>query len=207
MKNLIIIISVLIMGLVILESCKSNNTSDESNAIVEIAEPVEPVSEINYLEIGKDLAIQTKSNLSLNLTSAISKDGSAGAVEFCNLRAIPITDSMSMVLDADIKRVSDQPRNPDNKANESELAYINQWKEAKERGEEQPPVVNEINGKMVGYYPIVTNQLCMQCHGMPKTDINAETLKKINKLYPSDQAIRYHENQIRGLFVVEMSKR
>lgn len=204
MKNLIIITSVLIMGLVILESCKSNNTSDSSNAIVAI---VEPVVELNYLEIGRDLAIQTKSNLSLNLVTAISKDGSAGAVEFCNLRAIPITDSMSLVLDANIKRVSDQPRNPDNKANESELAYINQWKEAKKRGEEQPPVVNEINGKIVGYYPIVTNQLCMQCHGIPKTDINVETLNKINKLYPSDQAIRYHENQIRGLFVVEMGKR
>lgn len=204
MRNLIFITSVLIMGLVILESCKSNNTSDISNAIVEI---VEPEVEHNYLEIGRDLAIQTKSNLSLNLVTAISKDGSAGAVEFCNLRAIPITDSMSLVLDAHIKRVSDQPRNPDNTANESELAYINQWKEAKERGEEQPPVVNEINGKMVGYYPIVTNQLCMQCHGIPKTDINVETLNKINKLYPSDQAIRYHENQIRGLFVVEMVKR
>ena len=66
--------------------------------------------------------------------------------------------------------------------------------------------VSEINGKMVGYYPIVTNQMCLQCHGKAYKDINDATLNKINKLYPNDQATGYLENELRGIFVVEMNK-
>ncbi len=69
----------------------------------------------------------------------------------------------------------------------------------------QPKLV-ELNGKMVGYYSIVTNALCMQCHGKKGTDINANTLKEINQLYPNDKATGYAINEIRGLLVVTMNK-
>ncbi|MBL0308568.1 MAG: DUF3365 domain-containing protein [Bacteroidetes bacterium] len=114
---------------------------------------------------------------------------------------------MSLVLEAKIKRVSDQPRNTANAANEAELSYIKKWKEAKMIGEEQPPTVTEIDGKMVGYYPIITNQMCLQCHGKPNVEINTATLRRIKQLYPTDQAIGYAENEIRGIFVVEMNKK
>lgn len=192
--------------MLVFNGCTGNQVSNKSNSDTEklidtIAQP-----EINYLETGKQLAIQTKSSLANYLITAISEKGSEGAVEFCNTKAIPITDSMSLVLDAKIKRVSDKPRNPANAADENELAYINKWKAAKANGEEQPPIVTEMNGKMVGYYPIITNQMCMQCHGQPKEEINITTLNKIKKLYPNDQAVGYAENDIRGIFVVEMNK-
>lgn len=163
-------------------------------------------AEIDYLKTGEELALQTKSSLAKYLVSAIGKKGSEGAVEFCNTQAIPITDSMSLVLKANIKRVSDQPRNPANSATSTELAYIKKWKEAKAKGVKQSPIVTEINGKMVGYYPIITNQMCLQCHGKPEIDISVATLNKINTLYPTDKATGYAEDEIRGIFVVEMNK-
>ena len=206
--NRILIIVILIMGgIITIVSCTENKVSKTStNTDAEKIEATEALMDINYKDAGKQLAIQTKSSLANYLISSISEKGSEGAVEFCNIKAIPITDSMSVVLGAKIKRVSDLPRNPANKANEAELAYIKKWKESNGSGEQKLPIVSEINGKMVGYYPIVNNQMCLQCHGKAYKDINDATLNKINKLYPNDQATGYLENELRGIFVVEMNK-
>jgi nitrate reductase cytochrome c-type subunit len=206
--NRILIVVILIMGgIITIVSCTENKVSKTStNTDAEKIEATEALMDINYKDAGKQLAIQTKSSLANYLISSISEKGSEGAVEFCNIKAIPITDSMSVVLGAKIKRVSDLPRNPANKANEAELAYIKKWKESNGSGEQKQPIVSEINGKMVGYYPIVTNQMCLQCHGKAYKDINDATLNKINKLYPNDQATGYLENELRGIFVVEMNK-
>lgn len=135
MKIEVVLITTVISGMLVLNSCTGNQVSNQTNSDTEklIDTLVEP--EINFLETGKQFAIQTKSGLANYLITAISEKGSEGAVEFCNTKAIPITDSMSLVLDAKIKRVSDKPRNPANAADESELAYINKWKAAKANGE------------------------------------------------------------------------
>ena len=206
MRNILIIIGAILTGMIVLESC-NNKVANESNKTIETAEKVALAVETDYLKAGQDLALQTKSALAKYLTTAIGEKGSEGAVEFCNTKAIVITDSMSLLLDAKIKRVSDLPRNPNNQANEAELAYIKKWKDAKANGTIETPVVTEIDGKMVGYYPITTNQMCMQCHGKPDVDIASATLKKIKRLYPADQAIGYAENDLRGIFVVEMNKK
>lgn len=193
---------ILATSILILSSCE--NQQDASKTDTETT--VEVKEEVNYLEAGKELALETKSNLGKNLATAITEKGSEGAVEFCNIQAIPITDSMSLVLGAQIKRVSDQPRNPDNQANEAELAYINKWKEAHANGTNLPPLLTEVDQKMIGYYPITTNQMCLQCHGTPEKEINKATLAKIAKLYPADKATGYKIDELRGLFVVEMNK-
>lgn len=203
MKNKLIIGSLLFSGVLFLGSCTDNEVSVEKI----IKTNTEPQPEVNYTKVGKGLALQTKASLGKNLAMAISEKGSDGAVEFCNTKAIAITDSMSLVLDANIKRVSDQPRNSNNQANDVELAYIESWKEAKANGEEKSPLITEIDGKMVGYYPIVTNQMCIQCHGVPEKQVNTATLNKIKSLYPNDKALGYSESEIRGLFVVEMNKK
>ena len=161
----------------------------------------------NYEENGMNYAAQTKTELGKNLLGAINKLGTANALEFCNTRAIPITDSMAKVQNVSIKRLSDKPRNPNNEANESELLYINELKNNLSKGIKTTPKMMEINGKMVGYYAIETNKMCLQCHGKIGENILPETQKKIKKLYPNDKAIGYGENEIRGIWVVEMSKK
>ncbi len=200
MKNTLITTSILISGALAFVACGNSKVSNTD------ATETTTENEVNYLETGKELAMQTKSSLGKYLVQALGEKGPEGAVEFCNTKAIPITDSMSLALSATIKRVSDQPRNPDNQANEAELSYINHWKEATQKGEKSTPQLSEIDGQMVGYYPIITNQMCLQCHGQPEQEITSGTLAAINKLYPSDQATGYSSDEIRGIFVVEMSK-
>ncbi|UTW67674.1 DUF3365 domain-containing protein [bacterium SCSIO 12643] len=160
--------------------------------------------DLSYIEKGKKLALSTKSVLGKNLKGAIKKNGTSAAISFCNTRAITLTDSMSQELNAHIKRVSDQPRNPNNEANEQELEYLLAKKQALKEGKSIAPQLQKIDGKMVGYYPITTNKMCLQCHGLPDQNIQPEVQQKLNSLYPNDAATGYGENELRGIWVVEM---
>ena len=164
-------------------------------------------SKLSYVAMGKKFALSTKAVLGKNLKGAIKKNGTENAVSFCNERALTLTDSMALRLHAGVKRVSDQPRNEMNLANQMELDYIMTGKEALAIGKKIKPQVQEIDGKMVGYYPITTNQMCLQCHGTPNEKIKPETLAKIESLYPADNATGYDANQLRGIWVIEMDKK
>ena len=160
----------------------------------------------DYLKKGRDLALSTKAVLGKNLLSAIREKGTDGALQFCSDRAITLTDSMALALDAKIKRVSDQNRNPGNSANDNELAYILQAKSEIEQEGKAKPKVFEKDSKMIGYYPILTNTMCLQCHGKPESNIKNSTLSLIHQLYPEDRATGYSENELRGIWVIEMEK-
>lgn len=167
-----------------------------------------PVSTANlsYEQLGLQYAMQTKSVLGKNLLQAINTKGTENALEFCSSKAYPLTDSMAIALHASIKRVSDKNRNPQNAASPDELVYIQKGKELLLQGQPISPLVQEMNGKMVAYYPIMTDQMCLQCHGKPEAQILPATLEKIHTFYPSDQATGYDLNQLRGMWVIEMNK-
>lgn len=162
--------------------------------------------EINYIAKGLKYVMNTQSLLGKNLMTAIQEKGTVNAIAFCNIEAMPLTDSLVKDIDVSIKRVSDQPRNPNNQANEEELAYILKSKEALKNETKVLPFLKEENGKMVSYYPIFTQSFCLQCHGDKSTDIQPEVLAKLNNLYPNDKATGYNESEIRGIWVVEMQK-
>lgn len=156
-------------------------------------------------EIGLSYALSTKKELGKNLMSAIQKDGTLAALEFCNVEAMPLTTKMSEKHQANIKRVSNKNRNPNNQANQEELGYISAFEKALATNQEMEPIVVE-NGKDVHfYYPIITNSMCLQCHGK-SNDISPEVKAKILKLYPNDLAIGYAENQIRGIWSITFEK-
>ncbi|NOT38359.1 MAG: DUF3365 domain-containing protein [Saprospiraceae bacterium] len=169
-----------------------------------------PVIDTNTLspqDLGLKYVTSTKGELGKNLLTAIKEKGSAGAVTFCNTRAFTVTDSMAKLYNIGIKRVSDKPRNEKNKANPEELASIEKFKSSIQLGEKLTPIMSEKNEKVIGHYPIETNKMCLQCHGKPNKDIVINTKKIIDKLYPKDRAVNYGENQIRGIWVVEMDKK
>lgn len=162
---------------------------------------------ISYEELGLKYAMNTKAVLGKNLIAAIKNKGTEEAVAFCNTRAFNIVDSAGVALNTKIKRVSDFPRNSANTANKTELNYIENTKKSIKNGNKIIPLVQEINDKMIGYYPIVTNNMCLQCHGLPKTEVLPATLAKIKDLYPADKATGYGENELRGIWVIEMDKK
>lgn len=155
---------------------------------------------------GNFVSKATKANLGKNLMAAIKTQGTEGAVSFCNVHALSITDSMRQEMGVEsIERVSDQARNPKNKASAEEIEYINTFKQQLEKGEEFSPVLNDLEESLVYYSPIVTNKLCGQCHGTAD-EIKPEVKARISTLYPEDQAKGYSENQIRGMWKIVMAK-
>ena len=162
--------------------------------------------EKNYESIGLDYALSTKAQLGKNLMGTINKQGITAAVTFCNERAYFLTDSMSVVHSANIKRVSDKPRNQNNNANATELAHIATFKKMVAEQKEVEAIVEEHENLVKFYYPITTNSMCLQCHGKPEEQIKPETLKTLNRLYPNDRAVGYEVNQVRGIWSITFKK-
>jgi cytochrome c553 len=154
---------------------------------------------------GMEIALGTKAELGKNLMGAIQKKGVIHALEFCNVKAITLTDSMATVYNASIKRVTDKPRNPNNKANAIEGVYIENFKKQVAAGSEIDPIIYKQGNETAFYYPIVTNTMCLQCHGSPNKDLEPLTLSKIKDLYPNDKATGYTENQVRGMWSIHFS--
>lgn len=157
-----------------------------------------------YEEIGLEYALSTKKLLGQNLMGTIQNKGTLEAMTFCNIQAIPLTDSMSVHHNASIKRVSDKNRNPNNRANAEELVYIEQFKKDLVAKREPKPVTIDKGDKVQFYYPIPTNTMCLQCHGK---QIKPEVAKQILKLYPKDLAVGYGENEVRGIWSITFNKK
>lgn len=147
----------------------------------------------------KQIIVLAQGELGKNLKSAIEKNGSIGAIEFCNLNALSLTMEIAKKENVQLKRVSDKPRNLYNSANEIQKKQIQFFKEQLFAKANLFP----IKEKGVSYFPILTNKMCLQCHGEIGKDLTTDTNAKIQELYPKDKATGYAENQIRGIWVIE----
>ena len=166
-------------------------------------EVVKTDPELSYEERGLRYALDTKAVLGKHLMGTLQKKGTLDAITFCNEAAYPLTDSMAKINNATIKRVSDKPRNPDNKANSKEKYYIRKFKQVIANNMEPQPIVEESTDNVNFYYPITTNTMCLKCHG---TNIEPEVYNTIKQLYPEDKAIGYSENEVRGIWSISFNK-
>ena len=203
----------LLISLLLFLSCNNSSEGDKTKDSrvktyqENVKDHTDNKKDLTPLEQGLNFAMQTQKVLAENLMNEINTQGTVHAFTFCSAKAFALTDSMALALNIQINRVSDKPRNPNNKANKQESAYIKKSKGCLAKGEKIKPEMTETNGKMVGYYPIMTNQICMQCHGNQDTEVLSETLLQINKLYPNDKGIDYKINELRGIWVVKMNKK
>lgn len=161
---------------------------------------------MTYADRGLQYALNTQAVLEKNLMEAIQKNGTLGALSFCNKKAYPLTDSMGVGHNANIKRVSDKPRNPNNLANAEELEYIETLKQIIVNKKLPNPIVKDSGNQLEIYYLILANAMCLQCHGEPNKSIEPSTLKEMSILYPKDKAIGYNVNEVRGLWTVAFDK-
>ena len=171
-----------------------------------MAEPEVLTTKHDFLLHGKAEAIKTRDVLGRNLQQAMHDGGPVAAVNFCNENAQALTNSTSGELNTTISRVSDRPRTPKNAANKDQLSYIIAAKTTLASVEQPKPALVERGARIVGYYPIVTNGMCLQCHGTEGKEISQETSSAIRTLYPADQATGYGLNELRGIFVISMQK-
>ena len=67
-----------------------------------------------YIKKGKTIAKEAFLTLSSNLKAKMMEGGVVNAVDYCNMAAYPLTDSIAKANNAMLRRVSDRLRNPIN---------------------------------------------------------------------------------------------
>lgn len=152
---------------------------------------------------GQEISKAAFKTLSSNLKEAMGEGGVAHAVQFCNVEAMPLTDSLSSHFGVQVRRASHRPRNPDNRADSLELATIKKYLSQIKQGTEPEPSIYATQKRIEYYAPIrIDNELCLNCHGEPGMDITEENLATIRKLYPKDEATGFEFGELRGIWSI-----
>jgi hypothetical protein len=141
--------------------------------------------------------------LGSNLQAAMAEGGPVGAMEFCNVEALPLTRQVTEEQGFTVARTSTRVRNPAN-APDAAAALALAWYE--DRGGEgdgpPPPLVQRLaSGDYRFYQPLITQPLCLQCHGSA-SDLGPGVADALSELYPEDRAVGFEAGELRGLLHV-----
>lgn len=169
-------------------SCQQNTPRDKDISILK--------------DKADSIATLSQNVLLQNVAGAIQKGGTEYAVDFCQVEAIPITDSLSKEVQMYIQRITDKNRNPQNNLKTKNDRTI--FGEFKRKSKLFDTLL--IEEKQYVYYKRINLAMptCLKCHGNPQTDIEDKTLQKINTFYPNDKAVGYKLNDFRGLWKIDI---
>ncbi|GAB2493996.1 Tll0287-like domain-containing protein [Algoriphagus taiwanensis] len=175
---------------------------------------VKRLSEAEILEEamiwGDSISTEAQMQLISQLQNAISEKGVPGAIEFCNINALPILTEVGKVHGVSIKRASNRYRNPADQPDAQEAPILDAYEYNAENGIKSEPNIQKIDGGEVFLYTkpiVIPGGLCLSCHGDPGKDINAETLSKLAELYPEDQAKGHKVGDLRGMWSLKIPKK
>ena len=156
---------------------------------------------------GMEITKEAFGTLSNNLQQAMSEGGVSYALKFCNVEAIPLTDSLSEQTGTDIRRASHLPRNPLNEADSLEMESIREYLAKIKNNEALEPLTYRSGNAFIYHAPIrINNGLCLNCHGQPGSDITDDNLALINKLYSEDRATGFEMGDLRGIWSIRIPK-
>ena len=179
------------LALIVFSSCSSNKqkllSQEEKNT---------------WLLLGDSISVDMQNTLLKNVSGAIQKGGTDFAVEFCNIRAMPLTDSIAKNFKVQIQRLSDKNRNPENTIQTQADSLA--WEIIKT--EKTHFIEQDKDGAVVYFKPIsIAMPTCIKCHGN-KTDIIESTQKIIAQKYPDDKATGYKMGDLRGMWKIKINK-
>ncbi|MEZ5021865.1 MAG: hypothetical protein R2728_01140 [Chitinophagales bacterium] len=92
------ILLVLFLTAFLLSCLNKSNKTEENTALT----PTQK-EEVNYVAKGLEYVMNTQTLLGKNLMTAIQEKGTVNAIEFCNIEAMPLTDSLVKDIDVSIK--------------------------------------------------------------------------------------------------------
>lgn len=195
-------------------SCTSDKKVDSEAVKEEIksreikrATEAEIVSKV--YEIGNSIVLSSKKTLGKNLKQSLTNGGVENAVNFCNLNAMILIDSLRKSFGVEIKRASLKARNQNDFPNalEKELleAYAYQWKDSIALKAN----VQTLDGNRYLFTkPIhIDNDLCLKCHGTENNGLSKTTDDFIKTLYPNDKATGYQIGDLRGIWSITIPKK
>lgn len=147
------------------------------------------------IERGKAELKPFKQQLMAALKAGLT-EGPARAIDACRIDAPAIADGLTME-QVQVGRTSHRLRNPDNAGPAWATAVLDEY--LAEEGEWLPRRV-KLADQRVGYVePIVTQPLCLACHG---TALAAPVAEALTTHYPEDRATDFAVGDLRGVFWV-----
>lgn len=160
------------------------------------------------LQKGSEIASLSQSALMKAVSRAMQAGGPAHAVDYCNLEALEIKDSLSELHNCQIQRLALKYRNPKDKpVTEAEIAQLREYENAVINGDTVLATVHLFDDRAEYYQPIIINNgTCLVCHGDPETQIAEETMNIIMQRYPDDRATGFALNDFRGVWKVTFPK-
>lgn len=160
----------------------------------------------NLSETSREIIQTFADRLQKELQQAMSEGGPVKAIDICKVRAPKIAAELS----TDgwlVKRTSLRPRNPLNGPDEFERRTLLDFEQKRDEGRAMENLAYykmkqfKQDGKELNEFrymkAIPTRNLCLTCHG---ENIPDNVLKKLDTLYPDDQARGYQAGDIRGAF-------
>jgi hypothetical protein len=157
-----------------------------------------------YLKTGREIAKLTQAELLKVVQGAMASGGPGYAVDYCNLEALDLKDSLSTLHNCRIQRLSTKYRNPaDRPVTELETEQLTSYEILHREGETLQPSVHIVGDKVEYYQPILIGSgACLLCHGDPGSQISRETLGIIQEHYPNDLATGYKMQDFRGVWKI-----
>jgi hypothetical protein len=195
------LITLAIIGLAVL-ACNEHDRKKE-----EVREQHERhTPQINYLGVSVNMARETKKALGGALKAALQRGGVQEAVGYCNVNALPLTDSIAQRYNATIKRATDKPRNPENALTALERLYMEQFRKEIAHEGKVNAVVTEVRDSVHFFAPIALEGLCLTCHGTLGKELTIDNYSYITAKYPEDKAINYAVDDLRGVLHIAYPK-
>lgn len=161
-------------------------------------------------EKGREVADLSQSILSDQLMKSIQSQGVSQSLEFCNLSASTMLDSIMDAYNVEIKRTSLKTRNIHNEANGIEKQILEAYAYSLGQGEKVGDNIQSVEeGNYLLYTKpiIINNGLCLNCHGSKEGEVTENTKILINKLYPEDKAHGYAIGDLRGMWSIKISRK
>ncbi|MBX2904205.1 MAG: DUF3365 domain-containing protein [Chitinophagales bacterium] len=153
----------------------------------------------NYTALGDSITTEIQQVFMQRVSAAMQQGGSEHAVTYCNIHAMPITDSLSNIYHASIQRLSNKNRNPLNAINATADSLA--WKKIETQKVSFAEQKNE--GEVVYYKPIfLAMPACIKCHGNT-SDITEGTQVLLKQKYPNDLATGYSLGELRGMWKIK----
>lgn len=208
-------LSVCFLSLSLFFSCNSEERiSREVFEEVQHANEAKKISEVDIfneaMKWGEEISLEAQKQLMGTLQKAIEEKGVSGAVEFCNVQALPILQEVSDQYGVTVRRASNKYRNPADKPLKEEKEILEAYEYNEQNGIKNTTNLQKIKGGSVLLFSkaiTIPGALCLNCHGEPGKDIPEEALQKIDRLYPEDKAKGHAIGDLRGMWSIAIPQK
>lgn len=183
----------------VFSSCNSERSKTE------IPEPLTKEQRNETIKKANEATKALMTRLSSQLKAALISGGPENALHICQQVAQPLTDSTNAELDSlKISRTALKYRNPKNTPSQQDIAILKKSELLQSQAEPIPSeeIVTLGKDQVTIYKPIMTQVICLKCHGSPET-FSPELRELITKLYPDDSAVGFKKNALRGAFKIQ----